>query len=320
MNNLILTFLITTFLSKAVLANKCQDLFKNNQQVRTNSELRKKLRKVLSTSNQEFNPKASYARLFADAILDFVPTEDNFIEAVHFFKNIRISIAEKNINDADLLNVLNGETSRLHFLGLNQNSANATSIYPDHGSYAELSRRYTDLYQLLESSFKQEPFAYPSINELTNRLQQQLKSKVNDNDPRRTWRLHYEELDDTGKMYLIGGVVRVESYGETLYAVYNSFSKDIPKIIRRMEALWKKAINSNDKREQLQLVAEIERFFFWSNPWSRAAASIGDAISLALQVKLGLSLRDEFVHLDFYALSMSKNDYIKWRFKQSLNK
>jgi hypothetical protein len=72
-------------------------------------------------------------------------------------------------------------------------------------------------------------------------------------------------------------------------------------------------LKSSDITTTQRLIAEFEWWFFVANPTARGAASLGDLLSLSLQISKGLKLRNEFLHMDWFALSRSLDDYVSWR-------
>jgi len=312
---IILLFALLGVLPCLAANNKCSDVF-GGESTRNAEE---RLAAILGTTNEHFYPKNDYNQLFAKAITEFEPTPENFREALDYFLKVRIKIARGNRNDRDLLAALKSESAQKHFLGKSRDMTNVTSIYAE-SLYGDLSIRYKELYGLLESRRREGRFNTPDHNELIIRRNKQAKDYETKPSPENSWWLHYEDIDGSGTKRLISGIImktdNVSADGIALYGIYNSFSRDVPKIVKHLERLWKRALIANSQREKVAAIAEFEWFFFQSNPLTRAAASIGDVMSLNLQYHLGLPMRTEFKHLDFYALTMTKDEYIEWRLNQ----
>lgn len=96
----------------------------------------------------------------------------------------------------------------------------------------------------------------------------------------------------------------------------HSPSRDIPTLMEHLDGLWNQTLGPSNRKVKLQTIAQFEWVFFTANPLGRCAASIGDALSLALQIKCGLPLRNTFMHMDWEALSRTLNSYILWRSKR----
>jgi hypothetical protein len=155
-------------------------------------------------------------------------------------------------------------------------------------------------------------FTVGADNEITRRYARQAKKEFQITADR-VWWINYETLNGSPNPILVSGSVAVNSLGEKIFGIYNTFSRDVPSIVRHLKDLWNKILLTEDKLEALSLIAEFEWFFFHSNPIGRAAASIGDVMSLSLQIEKGIPLRSQFVHLDFEALTRDRLSYIQWR-------
>ncbi len=96
--------------------------------------------------------------------------------------------------------------------------------------------------------------------------------------------------------------------------LYNADNEDIPFIMEHMDQLWGRSMDDGLGMEQrLSALAEYEWWFIQANPFGRGAASMTDAMSLVAQLKMGLSLRKKFEHLDFLAVSRTLPEYIEER-------
>jgi hypothetical protein len=272
------------------------------------------LGRILGTSNQAFDPQAFYVERFAKLLQTAKPAVGNFPQLAEDFLKVRIAVARKNKHDNDLLTFLTSEEGKDFAAGRSGDSANATSIYPP--GISALSR-YDGLYENLLAKDVNGEFTTSDDNEYTRRMARfaKWKHKVHSDY---SWIINYEFIGPKKKAVFISGLKVVHGTwdGKPLFAVFNSFSKDLPVIKARLAALWDQSLSSNDPSQQRAAIAEFEWLFFNSNPLGRAAASIGDLMSLSLQIATHQKLRDHFVHLDFSALTMSKADYVAWRIPQ----
>jgi hypothetical protein len=107
----------------------------------------------------------------------------------------------------------------------------------------------------------------------------------------------------------------VESGG---FRVTHAFAAQTPEILAYLARLWLKINDKNEKNieQKKRALAEFEWWFFQCNPYGRAGASIGDAMSMVAQIALGIKLREGFVRQDLVALSSTLEDYVAQREKE----
>ena len=154
--------------------------------------------------------------------------------------------------------------------------------------YSDISSkgRYAVLYVMLCQRLAAEGFNMESIPEGTRYTRAQ-------------------EIGATGESYW----QVLERYNEKV-RIYKAPDIIIPSILAHLQQLWDKMMADDlDKDQRVSALAEYEWWFFQANPFGRGGASIGDAMSLVAQSKMGLPLRARFEHLDFRALSMTLPEY-----------
>ncbi len=123
----------------------------------------------------------------------------------------------------------------------------------------------------------------------------------------RYWRR--EQIGSMGRYYRQTFDVTVKGI-----KIYSAEYRDIPFMTRHLIGLWDRMMDETvgmDRR--LPVLAACEWWFFQANPFGRGAASMGDAMSLIAQMKMGLSIRDKYEHLDFRALFMTLPEYVEYR-------
>lgn len=90
----------------------------------------------------------------------------------------------------------------------------------------------------------------------------------------------------------------------------------------RMEAntWWTRAAFGENLHltDRLWSLASFEWLWYWANPFMRAGALTGDALSLVVQKKLGVHIRPIFYHQDCEALLMPHHDYVNKRLNDML--
>lgn len=115
---------------------------------------------------------------------------------------------------------------------------------------------------------------------------------------------------------------KIYKYSNTHYYIQHAAGKDIPDILNRLELLWKNVFHSNlNNSSKLKNLAEFEWLWFWTNPYGRSGALVGDILSILLQEELQsqgimIKMRKTFEFKDLDALSMNLDDYIKFRVQE----
>jgi len=292
---------------------KCSHLFEHRQ-----SETQ--FEDIIGAKSNHFDPKPYYVEAFSQALRTLKPKIGNFSEMNLKLRDIRIQIAKKNSKDKDLYVFMKSTSSKDHFEGKLHDKSNVTDLYAEY-EYQSATSRYKDLYMKVLNIYDRGGFTDPPVNEYSLRLKKQAGHRAVESDTH--WLLNYETLHGEKKPMLVSAIVAKTNFAvdkkTPLFGVFNSFSRDIPRIKKHMEYLWDKTLSSKTERaEKAKAIAEFEWFYFQSNPWGRAAASIGDILSLSLQNETGLTIRKEFVHLDFDALTLGKDEYVDWRAPQML--
>ncbi|NTV29596.1 MAG: hypothetical protein HGA80_05905, partial [Candidatus Omnitrophica bacterium] len=123
--------------------------------------------------------------------------------------------------------------------------------------------------------------------------------------------IRMQEIGSTGMMYEQN--FTQHEFDDSLI-LYNATSGEVQAIMKYLDNLWSVVNDLNGLLDdRIAALAEYEWWFFQANPFFRGAASIGDAMSLIAQLKMGLRLRDKFEHVDWPALSMTLPEYLEFR-------
>ncbi len=101
--------------------------------------------------------------------------------------------------------------------------------------------------------------------------------------------------------------------------MYHAFNQDVPAILKHLNRLWDSILQTKDLHRQVERLAEFEWWFITANVTARSGAGIGDALSLILQRKTNIPVRQEFQHIDWDVLSRSLSQYIIWRVNETLS-
>lgn len=110
------------------------------------------------------------------------------------------------------------------------------------------------------------------------------------------------------------------------YYIRHANTHTVPKIMKRLTIL-RKNIQNSQTTEQLKMeyVAEFERLRFWTNPFGRSGALIGDSLSLLLQEFLqsngmNVFIRNTYKNIDLCALTKTLWEYKVERKKELFGK
>lgn len=108
-----------------------------------------------------------------------------------------------------------------------------------------------------------------------------------------------------------GGALKMRciQYNDNTFLFEHVRNNWVPLMRGEAQAWWTKAVAEQDPHA----LAAFEWVYYWTNPFGRAAASIGDALSLIVQKRHGFQMRTDFYHQDCEALLMSFEDYVAKR-------
>ena len=298
-------------------------------------------------------PTDDYARIFSEALLSWKAKEGNFRQSLEFFLKKRTEISRKHLakyrkqykalssrfsgaelraaredfketvidQEEKLLSILSGSDSiaRRHFSGELGELSTHTDIFPLHPNFEGRSERSQELYQLVRDLDEKTNFFVPGENEFERRIRK--AGKLGKFVPREVlevedqkWLIRNITLPGEKKPIPVMAIRRkVQKGTPPFYAVFSTFSTDVPAVARRLETLWNEVFQTSDLGLKRRKIAEFEWLFFVSNPTHRAGASLGDVLSTALQLSNGMTVRQKFRSLDFHALARNPEDYIEWR-------
>lgn len=109
-------------------------------------------------------------------------------------------------------------------------------------------------------------------------------------------------------------------YADRTWLFVHPTGNDVHELRVEAERHWKRALTPNTSlRVRVDALATFEWLWFWTNPFGRAGALTGDALSLLVQKKLQVSIRPGFYHQDCEALLMNLDDYVAKRANDMLN-
>ncbi len=100
------------------------------------------------------------------------------------------------------------------------------------------------------------------------------------------------------------------------FKIYHADPNSVPLILFHLQDLWTEILSNSNLDKRDRLIAEMEWWFYQANPYIRAGASIGNALSLIAQSLTGKILDDHFEHHDWDALSSTLEEYILNRSNQ----
>lgn len=114
---------------------------------------------------------------------------------------------------------------------------------------------------------------------------------------------------------------RVEFFNNTYQVLHGgNFPSDLLQkknmevIHEYLGQLWRDIVETSSKKEAAEKIAEFEFIFMMANYPGRGGASIGDALSLTMQLNKGLKIRDGFESVDHNVIaSSSLEEYIARR-------
>lgn len=97
-------------------------------------------------------------------------------------------------------------------------------------------------------------------------------------------------------------------------------TKWIPQLYNEAKCFWYLAHQEcGDMSRQCQSLASFEWLWYWMNPFMRAGALTGDALSLIMQKHIGCQTRNFFYHQDCEALLLPFDEYVKKRVNDMLH-
>jgi len=107
---------------------------------------------------------------------------------------------------------------------------------------------------------------------------------------------------------------KIEYFAQTeSIKVHHASDHEIPALLEYLGYLWDSVLSSPTTTLAAKDLARFEWLFFCSNITGLAAASIGNCLSLILQIALDISFSEGFENSDWYALAMPLENYLEWR-------
>jgi hypothetical protein len=105
-----------------------------------------------------------------------------------------------------------------------------------------------------------------------------------------------------------------------LFLIVHVHDGDVPSMVHMCEYYFGQARDESiDLERRIEMLARFEYLWFWANPFGRAGAITGDAISFLVQKEMifnhghDIVTRQAYLHQDFFAFSMSLDAYIENR-------
>jgi hypothetical protein len=286
-------FLIITIVSSAgqsTFANSlCEQIFSPSLNY-SSSDLERVI--AAPDSNEFSGPSRQYGKIMTEALLNVDPQVNGFNQALKFLVAKRIEVLKLDLAKASSPEDKGYFETQLHYMsdapdslmnlrmnggGDFPNERIQTPVWPRKG-------RYTEFYKLIKESgvFKNEG------------IYQEWSPPNSPNGPR-----------------LAAPALKIIDSG--IYMVSHAQNRDVTAIVDHLNSLWNQVLLSQDQSVSRKLIAEFEWWFIVGNPTARGAASLGDILSLSLQLHKGLPIRQEFQHLDWYVLTRNLEDYVNWR-------
>ncbi len=118
---------------------------------------------------------------------------------------------------------------------------------------------------------------------------------------------------------------KVYKLDKNAYVLSHAKNVEVPKILKCLNSLWKKVLDGKiSKEKRVQALAEFEWLWFFTNPYGRGGAAIGNLLSIILQKKIasdGVEIRtqNKFINQDLEAFTKQEKEYISIRKKQLLD-
>jgi len=141
--------------------------------------------------------------------------------------------------------------------------------------------------------------------------------------PMQAWaRLHQPQFRarNDGPFYL-----RRFHYAQGVYLIEHPTSQWVPNIRQEAQEYWSRSLDSaRPFSERTKCLGSFEFLWYWTNPFGRAGAMTGDALSLLAQktmVQEGqpLRIRSGFYHQDCEALILPFQEYVEKRSRDMTN-
>lgn len=101
--------------------------------------------------------------------------------------------------------------------------------------------------------------------------------------------------------------------------IYHAANEEVPDILTYLQHIWEAVLNSAsqtealNQKEAIKWIARFEWWFIAPNITGNAGASLGNCLSLVLQLYLNLPIKTGFQHIDWDILTMALEDYIAFR-------
>jgi hypothetical protein len=166
------------------------------------------------------------------------------------------------------------------------------------------------IWEVLNQNLKEKPSRLAPVD--TSKIKIFSSVKVGSYNQAQVWTFIYT-LDGRNLQFKI---LRFEN---DHYFIKHADDVDIPLIRKRLNSLWQDSFEQNNSpQKRMKSLAEFEWLWFWTNPFGRSGALLGDALSLIMQKKfiedgLPISIRTDYEMPDLQALSMPLDQYKKLR-------
>lgn len=291
-NALVYTVLPILMLFEVSLAEtSCQTIFRDKFTVEF-------LESIISVppGSQFYGPSGEYGRVMSKALLNLDPQIGGFDFALRYLVEKRIEVIKSDLENAKTTEDIEFFKGQLKYMSsaptstmnkrMQGNGWPTDRIQTPVRAENENFQRYKDFYQILKAT---------GIGFRSGSMEfERWSPPMPPNSPQ----LHAPPL---------------EIVFDGIYWVKHAQNQDIPAILNHLSKLWDMTLKSRDIPTTQRLIAEFEWWFFAGNPTARGAASLGDLLSLSLQINKGLKLRNDFLHMDWFALTCSLDDYVSWR-------
>ena len=122
--------------------------------------------------------------------------------------------------------------------------------------------------------------------------------------------------------YPVDGVelgFRVYQLDTKTYFIAHARDREVPRIRARLGKLWSRALDPKLRpRARMNALIEFEWLWYWTNPFGRSGALIGDSVSLLVQRQLEaeglpIAIRTGYHSVDLDAITRSLPDYARAR-------
>ena len=255
--------------------------------VETEEYSQENLRRIAVDPATTYPGSDVYAVQMPQLIMEVSPSQGNFMQEFLRAAGFRAKIAL----DQNQFSFAQAYASQLS--DLNQ----GLPLLPSQSPISKTNSQYAELYSMLQSGLFENSDEKPYVESMEDNPNLAIYSRPYSI-------LGYSFSYSVGK----GGI-----FGQDTFIVYHIGVDKDQAVLKELSRQWDLALTASTIEERTRAIAEFEWLFMVSNPLGRGGASLGDALSLALQKANNIPWRTTYSRVDFEALSTSREDYVAQR-------